>query len=135
MFVFLCWASDNAITREITDEERELCLDVWDCEGREVLRGIHPLYFTDVCVYFVICNFEDSASVEKVPKYIHTIYAKALRPQIFVLATRADKFSDEECQAKIELIKRSIDSAELLRRNSINVEIALIECVRIERKH
>ncbi|OQV23931.1 hypothetical protein BV898_02279 [Hypsibius exemplaris] len=121
---------DSIISRDISDEERDLCLDLWDCQGRDVLRGVHPLYFTDVCIYFVLCNFEDSASVEKVPKYIHAIYAKALRPQVFVLATHADKYSDEECQKKLELIKRSIDSAELVRRNSINVELALLEELR-----
>ena len=98
--------------RELIEEERSLCLNIWDCQGREVLRGVHPLYFTDVCVYYVVCNLEDSVSVEKVPTLVHTIYSKSLRPQIYIIATRSDKFSEDECQTKLDLIKRSIDSAD-----------------------
>lgn len=100
--------------RELTDDERSLCLDFWDCSGRSVLAGAHPVYFTDVCVYYVVCSLEDSLSVEKVPTLVHTIYQKALRPQIYIIATRGDKFSEDDCQTKLDLIKRSIDSADLV---------------------
>ncbi|XP_055342803.1 uncharacterized protein LOC129591246 [Paramacrobiotus metropolitanus] len=120
-------AWDSAVTKDISEDEKDLTVEVWDCDGRDVLRGVHPVFFSDASVYICVCNFEDSSSVEKIPLLIHTIYGKARRPHIYVVATRADKYAHEECLSRMDIIKRSIDSADLVRKNSINVELALLQ--------